>query len=130
MCHLSAKQQVIQRHVWEDFKEQVTRNKQSENGTAVYKLRCKTIERSFADAKVLHGLRRCRFRGQSKTQEQVLMTAVAQNINKIARYLAKLCITGKTNLIANYFGRFDLIMEFEKSFGTEEKCEAYLMQKR
>ncbi len=35
------------------------------------------------------------------------MTAVAQNINKIARYLAKLCITGKTNLIANYFGRFD-----------------------
>lgn len=36
-------------------------NLQSENGKAVYALRAQTIERSFADAKVLHGLRYCRF---------------------------------------------------------------------
>jgi transposase len=94
----STKQRTIQRHVWEDSKEQVIQNRQSENGAAVYKLRSQTIERSFADAKELHGLRRCRFRGKEKTQEQVLMTAMAQNIKKIARHLAKLSDQEKTNL--------------------------------
>jgi transposase len=83
------KQRTIQRHVWEAYKEQVVRNRQSETGETVYRLRCQTIERSFADAKELHGLRRCRFRGRYKTQEQVLMTAIAQNLKKIARHLAK-----------------------------------------
>lgn len=83
------KQRAIQRHVWEDYKEQVVQNRQSETGTVVYRFRCQTIERSFADAKELHGLRRCRFRGREKTQEQALMTAVAQNLKKIARHLAK-----------------------------------------
>jgi transposase len=101
----STKQRIIQRHIWEDFKEQVTRNKQSENGAAVYKLRCQTIERSFADAKELHGLRRCRFRGKEKTQEQVLMTAIAQNIKKIARQLAKQFTREKTNSIKHYLGK-------------------------
>jgi hypothetical protein len=64
----STKQRTIQRHVWEDFKEQVLQNRQSETGAAVYRLRSQTIERSFADAKELHGLRRCRFHGRNKTQ--------------------------------------------------------------
>ncbi|WP_213427139.1 transposase, partial [Paenibacillus dendritiformis] len=59
------------------------------SGKAVYALRAQTIERSFADAKVLHGLRYCRFRGRDKVQEQVLMTATAQNIKKIATHLAR-----------------------------------------
>lgn len=85
----AVKQRTIQRHVWEGYKEQVIRNRQSETGATVYRLRCQTIERSFADAKELHGLRRCRFRGKDKTQEQVFMTAIAQNLKKIARHLAK-----------------------------------------
>jgi transposase len=100
----STKQRTIQRHVWEDFKEQVLQNRQSETGLAVYRLRSQTIERSFADAKELHGLRRCRFRGRNKTQEQALMTAIAQNIKKIARHLAKQCVQRETNIIENYRG--------------------------
>jgi transposase len=102
----STKQRTIQRHIWEDFKEQVAQNRQSENGVAVYKLRCQTIERSFADAKELHGLRRCRFRGKEKTKEQVLMTAIAQNIKKIARHLAKYSAKGLDNTIRNYHHLF------------------------
>lgn len=89
-CTSSAsKQRIIQRHVWERYKEKVVQNRQSKIGNDLYQLRCQTIERSFADAKTLHGLRRCRFRGKEKTQEQALMTAVAQNLKKIARHLAK-----------------------------------------
>jgi hypothetical protein len=102
----STKQRTIQRHVWEDFKEQVLRNKRSETGAAVYKLRSQTIERSFADAKELHGLRRCRFHGKDKTQEQALMTAIAQNIKKIARHLAKQYAQGKTSKTGIYRGSF------------------------
>lgn len=80
----------IQRHVWEEFRERVERNYHSSSGQLLYKLRCKTIERSFADAKVLHGLRISRLRGREKVQEQALMTAIVQNIKKIARNLAKL----------------------------------------
>ncbi|MDQ6420116.1 transposase, partial [Paenibacillus sp. LHD-117] len=64
--------------------------RESDTGKAIYKFRSQTIERSFADAKVLHGLRYCRFRGRDKVQMQVLMTATAQNIKKIATHLAKL----------------------------------------
>lgn len=80
----------IQRHVWEGFKERVEANYRSSSGQILYKLRCKTVERSFADAKVLHGLRISRLRGREKVQEQALMTAIVQNIKKIARHLAKL----------------------------------------
>ncbi|QDM47189.1 hypothetical protein FLT43_07955 [Paenibacillus thiaminolyticus] len=41
------------------------------------------MERSFADAKRLHWLRYCRFRGKKKLQ-QALMTAICQNVMKIA----------------------------------------------
>lgn len=85
-------QRTIQRHVWEDFKERVVRNFTSNSGQLLYKLRNRTIERSFADAKTCHGLRRSRFRGLAKNQEQALMTATAQNIKKIARHLAKLSL--------------------------------------
>lgn len=100
------KQRTIQRHVWEDFKEQVTQNRRSEIGAAIYTHRSQTIERSFADAKELHGLRRSRLRGREKVQEQVLMTAIAQNIKKMARHLAKLASLGKvlpSALISHFF---------------------------
>lgn len=85
----ASNRRTVQRHIWEEAKEQVALNGQSEIGKVLYRLRSQTIERSFADAKVLHVLRRCRFRGKEKVQEQALMTAVAQNIKKIARYLSR-----------------------------------------
>ncbi|MNC12218.1 Transposase DDE domain protein [compost metagenome] len=82
-------QRVIQRHVWEGYKERVRKNRKSAEGEQIYKYRAQTIERSFADAKNLHGYRHCRMRGRTKVQEQALMTAIAQNVKKIARHLAQ-----------------------------------------
>jgi hypothetical protein len=80
----------ITRHVWEDSREWVRENRLSDIGKLLYKKRQETIERSYADAKQLHGFRYCRFRGQEKAQEQALMTAACQNMKKIATYLAKM----------------------------------------
>jgi transposase len=83
------KQRKIQRHIWEEHKEQVMINRKSPEGEALYRLRAQTIERSFADAKNLHGYRRSRLRGINKMREQSLMTAISQNLKKIARHLAR-----------------------------------------
>jgi transposase len=112
-CTTSAnKQRKLLRHVWEESKEQVIRNKKSEIGAVIYKIRAQTIERSFADAKMLHGYRRCLFRGRAKTQEQALMTAIVQNIKKIARHLAQKASNKAQKLVLfpfpQHFNRFIL----------------------
>lgn len=48
------------------------------------------MERSFADAKQLHGHRYARQRGLRKVMEQSLSAATAQNMKKIALLLAQL----------------------------------------
>ena len=83
------KQKVITRHVWEDSKEWIRQNRLSPSGKYLYRLRYQTIERSFADAKELHGLRYCRLRGLQNVSEQALMTAAVQNMKKIALHLAR-----------------------------------------
>ncbi len=81
---------VITRHVWEKDKECVRENRLSDEGKELYKRRSITIERSFADAKELHGLRYARRRGLSKVLEQCLLTATCQNIKKMALHLWKM----------------------------------------
>ena len=81
----------IRRHVWEDHKDAVTRFMKTDKGKGIYKRRKETVERSFADAKELHGLRYCRMRGIKNVSEQCLLTAACQNMKKIARVLASLC---------------------------------------
>ncbi|SEO74019.1 Transposase DDE domain-containing protein [Propionispora vibrioides] len=81
---------IITRHVWEESKEWVRQNRLTKSGKMLYKKRSQTIERSFADAKELHGLRYCRFRGREHVQEQALLTAACQNMKKIANHLARL----------------------------------------
>ena len=68
--------------------EEVRDNRLSEEGKRLYKARSQTVERSFADAKELHGYRYCRYRGREKVQEQALLTASAQNIKKMALILS------------------------------------------
>jgi transposase len=79
----------ITRHVWEDDKEQISAHRLTVRGKAIYKRRKETVERSFADAKQLHGYRYARFRGIKLVLEQCLMTAICQNIRKIVRIMAK-----------------------------------------
>jgi IS5 family transposase len=83
-------QKVVTRHVWERDKDWVHVNGLTKSGKMLYKKRKENIERSFADAKQLHGYRYCRFRGKQSALEQALMTATCQNIKKIANHLAKI----------------------------------------
>ena len=78
----------VTRHVWESSKERMTEHRLSAKGKAIYARRKETVERSFGDAKELHGYRHARFRGLDKVQMQCLMTASAQNMKKIAMMAA------------------------------------------
>ena len=78
------------RHVWEVEREQINQNRLSDWGKRVYERRRETVERSFADAKQLHGHRYARFRGLSRVQAQCLLAAACQNMKKIALLLARL----------------------------------------
>jgi transposase len=82
---------IVTRHLWQEAKEKIDFNGLTPWGKRVYQRRKETVERSFADAKQLHGHRYARFRGLRRMAEQCLLAAAAQNIKKIA-----LAITGTT----------------------------------
>lgn len=84
-CTSNAKgQRTLTRHVWQDIKAKTDAHRLTDWGKAIYKRRQETVERSFADAKQLHGHRYARFRSLIRVQWQCLMAATAQNIKKIA----------------------------------------------
>ena len=70
--------------MWEDYKDEAYVFTHTEEGKRIYARRKETVERSFADAKELFGLRYCRMRGLFKVAEQCLLTAASQNMKKIA----------------------------------------------
>jgi transposase len=76
-------QRMVARHVWDDSVEQIKANRLSERGEQIKLRRSQNVERSFADAKQLHGYRYARFRGLRKAETQSLMTAIVQNIKKM-----------------------------------------------
>lgn len=78
---------VITRHVWQRYREEIRKNILTSFGKYLRQRRRETVERSFADAKELHGLRYARYRGLKNVTEQCLMTAIAMNIKKMARHL-------------------------------------------
>lgn len=60
------------------------------NGKRIYAWRKETIERSFAEAKELHGLRYARMLGIRNMYEQSYLTAAVQNMKRIAKALCSL----------------------------------------
>lgn len=84
-----SQQKVVTRHVWEDSKERIDANRLTEYGKKLYARRKETVERSFADAKELHGHRYARFRNLPNVREQCLLEAACQNMKKIALILAR-----------------------------------------
>jgi transposase len=89
-CTTNAKaQRIITLHVWADARDRTDANRKTARGKAIYKRRKETVERSFADAKQLHGHRYARFRGLIKVQWQCLLAASAQNIKKIATAMTR-----------------------------------------
>lgn len=89
---------VVTRHVWEDSKERVSANRLTAWGKRLYERRKETVERSFADAKQLHGQRYARMRGLDKVKEQCLLAAACQNMKKIAMLMALLFQNRPTRL--------------------------------
>lgn len=88
-CTTNAKAvRTITRHVWQDARERTDQHRLTPWGKAIYKRRKETVERSFADAKELHGHRYARFRSLAKVAFQCLIAAAAQNIKKIANAMA------------------------------------------
>lgn len=117
---------VIARHVWEADREWVRENRLSEEGKALYKKRSTTIERSFADAKELHGLRYARMRGLIKAKEQCLMTAICQNIKKMALYSwnsgqGPTAFKVLSRSLLNFRRFFELIVTYQKE-QTPQPC--------
>lgn len=89
-CTASKNQvKTIARHVWEQHREEIVSHRFEEKGKFIYKRRKEKVERSFADAKELHGHRYARRRGRDKVREQCLLAAAAQNIKKIANLLSR-----------------------------------------
>jgi Transposase DDE domain len=79
---------LVIRHVWADARERTDGYRLTPWGKRIYKRRKETVERSFADAKQLHGHRYARFRGLLAVTGQCLLAAAAQNIKKMALALA------------------------------------------
>lgn len=79
-------QKVVNRHVWEDYIEVAEDIRHSPNGKSVYKLRCETIERVFADAKEKHAMRYAQYRGLAKMRMQALLTFACMNLKKLAKW--------------------------------------------
>jgi len=88
-CTSNAKaERTITRHVWQEARERADAYRLMPWGKRIYKRRKETVERSFADAKQLHGHRYARFRGLNRVAIQCLLAAAAQNIKKIALAMA------------------------------------------
>jgi len=83
----TATRRLVTRHVWQGDLEQADAFTKTAAGKALYKLRKQTIERSFAEAKELHGLRTARMLGLANMLEQSFLTAAVQNMKRIAKAL-------------------------------------------
>src|SRR5947199_4353050 len=81
---------VVTRHVWQAARDRVDAHRLEPRGKKIYERRKETVERSFADAKQLHGHRYARMRGLKNVRQQCLLAATAQNIKKIALLLSRL----------------------------------------
>ena len=78
---------MVDRHVWQDALDDVIAFTKSGIGSRIYARRKQTIERSFAEAKVNHGLRYARMLGIRNMREQCFLTAAVQNIKRLVASL-------------------------------------------
>jgi transposase len=75
--------------IYQDYIDNQINKKNSPEWKAMLCKRKTLLEGSFGDAKNNHGLRRAKYRGRDKVQEQSFMTAVVQNIKKLVKDLEK-----------------------------------------
>lgn len=80
---------VVIRHVWEEYIEKVEDIRHKKGSKELYKQRSQTIERIFADAKELHGMRYAKYRGLSKMKMELNLLFSCMNLKKLANRLWK-----------------------------------------
>lgn len=84
-CTKSANQtKVIERHIWQDYLDQVEETRYKRGASTIYKRRKETIERVFAQAKEDHGYRYTNMKGKDKMRYKTFMTFFAMNVKKLA----------------------------------------------
>jgi hypothetical protein len=82
------KSRVVSVHANNDVLQLVRKQMETQEHRISQKFR-KRIESLFAEAKVQMGLRRMKFRGRQTIAEQALLTATAQNIKRLVRFLQR-----------------------------------------
>ena len=95
----SMTRRMVERHVWQDALDEVTSFTKTPQGRSIYHRHKETIERSFAEAKVNHGLRFARMLGIRNMREQCFLTAAIQNIKRMLSsfFLAHFCFSLQQN---------------------------------
>jgi hypothetical protein len=102
-------------------------------GKYLYRLRYQTIERSFADAKELHGPRYCRFRGKEKVQEQVLMTEPHRTLKRSPSTWPRRQVEGDLRFTTSQspmfigFGRWSMLKPLRNRFSKQSESRIYVV---
>ena len=78
-------QKVVTRHVWQEALEEAIENEYTLGVREIYKQRQETIERVFAMAKELHGLRYTQEYGRARQRVKAALTYACMNLKKLAR---------------------------------------------
>jgi len=91
---------VVARHVWEEYMEQVEDIRHTIGTKGIYAKRRETIERVFADAKELHGMRYAKHRGYGRVKMELGFIFTCMNLKKLAKRL------WHTNFYPSNFQRF------------------------
>jgi len=78
---------VVTRHVWEQYMEQVEDIRHTLGTKEIYAKRKETIERVFADAKELHGMRYAKHRGHGRVKMELGFVFTCMNLKKLAKRL-------------------------------------------
>lgn len=80
---------VIERHLWEEFREYADEIRHTMEWKEIYPQRKKTIERVFADCKENNGLRFTRLKGLKKNQQNAWLIFACHNLKKMSLWRGK-----------------------------------------
>jgi transposase len=103
--HSKTHTKVVMRHIWEPYIEQAEDIRQTKGTKEIYDKRKETIERVFADAKELHGMRYVKHRGLSRVKMELSLLFMCMNLKKLANRLWKTTVTKVCLLLEPFFLR-------------------------
>lgn len=80
---------LVTRHIWEEYIEATEDIRHTTGMKEIYDKRKETIERVFADAKELHGMRYAKHRGLVRVRMELNLLFACMNLKKLAKRLWK-----------------------------------------